>query len=69
MKRNDWELGRDLAIVVSSDAVHYGPDFDHAPFGTDAEPPIFEVLVDGVSLGQVSIENPKPTPGFDVAPA
>jgi AmmeMemoRadiSam system protein B len=35
MKQNNWELGRDLAIVVSSDAVHYGPDFDHAPFGTD----------------------------------
>jgi AmmeMemoRadiSam system protein B len=37
MKRNDWKLGRDLAIVVSSDAVHYGPDFDHAPFGTDVD--------------------------------
>jgi AmmeMemoRadiSam system protein B len=35
MQQNNWELGRDLAIVVSSDAVHYGPDFDHAPFGTD----------------------------------
>ncbi len=35
MRANDWKLGRDLAIVVSSDAVHYGPDFDHAPFGTD----------------------------------
>ncbi len=35
MKQNNWVLGRDLAIVVSSDAVHYGPDFDHAPFGTD----------------------------------
>jgi AmmeMemoRadiSam system protein B len=35
MKQNNWALGRDLAIVVSSDAVHYGPDFDHAPFGTD----------------------------------
>jgi AmmeMemoRadiSam system protein B len=33
---NGWRLGRDLAVVVSSDAVHYGPDFDHAPFGTDA---------------------------------
>jgi len=31
-----WQLGRDLAVVVSSDAVHYGPDFDHAPFGVDA---------------------------------
>jgi MEMO1 family protein len=36
MDENGWQLGRDLAIVVSSDAVHYGPDFDHAPFGTDA---------------------------------
>jgi len=36
MDKNQWQLGRDLAIVVSSDAVHYGPDFDHAPFGTDA---------------------------------
>lgn len=35
MRRNGWKLGRDLAIIVSSDAVHYGPDFDHAPFGTD----------------------------------
>ena len=37
MKANEWRLGRDLAVVVSSDAVHYGPDFDHAPFGTDAK--------------------------------
>lgn len=26
-------LGRDLAVVVSSDAVHYGGDFRHVPFG------------------------------------
>ncbi len=36
MEDNEWRLGEDLAIVVSSDAVHYGPDFDHSPFGTDA---------------------------------
>jgi len=35
MRANHWKLGRDLAIVVSSAAVPYGPDFDHAPFGTD----------------------------------
>jgi len=35
MKENGWRLGTDIAVVVSSDAVHYGPDFDHAPFGTD----------------------------------
>jgi len=26
-------LGRDLAVVVSADAVHYGNDFRHVPFG------------------------------------
>ncbi len=36
MEKNGWQLGQDIAIVVSSDAVHYGPDFDHSPFGTDA---------------------------------
>jgi AmmeMemoRadiSam system protein B len=35
MNAHGWKLGRDLAVVVSSDAVHYGEDFDHAPFGTD----------------------------------
>jgi len=37
MQQNGWRLGTDVAVLVSSDAVHYGPDFDHAPFGTDAE--------------------------------
>jgi AmmeMemoRadiSam system protein B len=37
MQINGWQLGTDVAVVVSSDAVHYGPDFDYAPFGTDAE--------------------------------
>lgn len=37
MQSNEWQLGTDVAVVVSSDAVHYGPDFNHAPFGTDAE--------------------------------
>jgi AmmeMemoRadiSam system protein B len=37
LQRHGWKLGEDLAIVISSDAVHYGEDFDHAPFGSDAE--------------------------------
>jgi hypothetical protein len=37
MKRHGWRLGRDLALVISSDAVHYGEDFDHAPFGADED--------------------------------
>jgi AmmeMemoRadiSam system protein B len=33
MKKRDWTLGKDVAIVISADAVHYGPDFRHVPFG------------------------------------
>lgn len=33
MKQRGWKLGRDLAVVISSDGVHYGPDFQHVPFG------------------------------------
>ncbi len=33
MKRRGWVLGRDVAIVMSADAVHYGADFHYSPFG------------------------------------
>ena len=33
MKRRDLRLGRDVAVVISSDAVHYGPDFRYTPYG------------------------------------
>lgn len=33
MKKRGWTLGRDVAIVISTDGVHYGPDFRHVPFG------------------------------------
>ncbi len=33
MERRGWRLGRDVAIAISSDAVHYGPDFKFVPYG------------------------------------
>ena len=33
MARRAWRLGRDLAIVISTDGVHYGTDFKHTPYG------------------------------------
>jgi MEMO1 family protein len=33
MKERKLALGRDVAVVVSSDAVHYGPDFRYVPYG------------------------------------
>ncbi|MBI5481076.1 MAG: AmmeMemoRadiSam system protein B, partial [Deltaproteobacteria bacterium] len=37
MRRHGWALGRDLQIVISADAVHYGADFKHTPFGPGGE--------------------------------
>jgi len=33
MKERGWRLGRDLAIAISADAIHYGPDFQQTLFG------------------------------------
>lgn len=33
MKKRGWRLGQDVAIVISADAIHYGPDFQQVPFG------------------------------------
>ena len=33
MKRRGWTLGRDVAIVVSTDGTHYGEDFRYVPYG------------------------------------
>jgi AmmeMemoRadiSam system protein B len=33
MRQHGWQLGRDVAVAISSDAVHYGLDFQHVPFG------------------------------------
>jgi MEMO1 family protein len=35
LKENKLALGKDLAFLISSDAVHYGPDFSYQPFGLD----------------------------------
>jgi AmmeMemoRadiSam system protein B len=34
MKARGWALGRDLAIVISSDGIHYGEDFKYTPHGS-----------------------------------
>lgn len=33
MRKRNWVLGRDVAIVISSDGIHYGTDFAYAPYG------------------------------------
>jgi len=33
LRKRGWALGRDVAIVVSSDGIHYGADFAYTPYG------------------------------------
>jgi AmmeMemoRadiSam system protein B len=33
MRKRGWVLGRDVAIVISSDGIHYGTDFAYTPYG------------------------------------
>jgi AmmeMemoRadiSam system protein B len=33
MRKRNWLLGRDVAIVISSDGIHYGTDFAYTPYG------------------------------------
>lgn len=33
MKARGWALGKDLAVVISSDGIHYGADFKYTPYG------------------------------------
>ncbi len=33
LAQHGWQLGRDVAIAVSTDGVHYGPDFKYVPYG------------------------------------
>lgn len=33
MKARGWTLGRDVAVVISSDGIHYGRDFNYTPYG------------------------------------
>ena len=33
MEKRAWRLGKDVAIVISTDGVHYGPDFKFVPYG------------------------------------
>ena len=33
LKAQGWQMGKDVAVVISSDAVHYGSDFKYTPHG------------------------------------
>ena len=44
MKRRGWTLGRDVAIVISSDGIHYGADFHYTPYGEGGVGPFQQAM-------------------------
>jgi len=57
LQAHGWRLGEDVAVLISNDAVHYGDDFDHTPFGTDAEGYLQAVERD-LRLARTHLEGP-----------
>ncbi len=62
LKSHGWKMGRDVAVAISSDAVHYGPDFKYTPFGEGGVEAYVKAtdqdrsLLRGVLAGPVSAE-------------
>lgn len=62
MARRGWSLGRDVAVVISSDGIHYGADFNHVPYGTGGVDAYLQAMARDRALllgplsGPVSIE-------------
>jgi MEMO1 family protein len=75
MKKRGWKLGKDVAIVISADAVHYGPDFRQVTFGDGGIEAYTKAvardraLLTGPFAGPVSVENIRTLFGTYVDPA
>ena len=44
MKKRGWRLGRDVAVVISTDGTHYGEDFKFVPYGEGGVGALAEVM-------------------------
>jgi MEMO1 family protein len=50
MKKRGWQLGRDVAIVISADGTHYGEDFKFTPYGAGGVNALGKAVEDDRSL-------------------
>jgi AmmeMemoRadiSam system protein B len=44
MKKRGWTLGKDVAVVISSDGIHYGADFRYTPYGEGGVVPFLKAM-------------------------
>ena len=66
LRARKWKMGRDVAIAISADAIHYGPDFKQVRFGdggAEAYARAVELdhsLMSGPLAGAVTIDKIRP---------
>lgn len=58
LRQRQWALGRDLAVVISSDGIHYGADFNHTPHGAGGVTAYLEALAEDRKLLQGPLSGP-----------
>jgi AmmeMemoRadiSam system protein B len=44
LRRRHWTLGKDVAVVISSDGIHYGADFNYTPYGAGGVEPFQKAM-------------------------
>ena len=61
MKRRGWTLGRDVAIVVSTDGTHYGEDFKYTPYGAGGVDALMKAMEHDLKLVRDALAKPPST--------
>jgi AmmeMemoRadiSam system protein B len=62
MKQKGLTLGKDVAIVISSDGIHYGADFKYTPYGEGGVEPLLKASARDRELLKGPLAGPLATP-------
>jgi len=58
MKRHKLQLGRNVAVVISTDGTHYGGDFSYTPFGAGGVEALAKAMAQDRSLIESALTGP-----------
>jgi AmmeMemoRadiSam system protein B len=58
MKKHKLQLGRDVAVVISTDGTHYGNDFSYTPFGAGGADAFAKAMAQDRSLIDSTLAGP-----------
>jgi AmmeMemoRadiSam system protein B len=58
MKKRKLQLGRDVAVIISTDGTHYGNDFQYAPFGAGGIDALGKAMAQDRSLIESTLAGP-----------